>query len=99
MEYISRQFLSDYFDYFELIVVGFRNKFKPVFGRGHMTDGVITLNLILVVFYDRYYYHVVWHPAWYQIDKLGVCDFSGAKDSGKVLIIIKCYFCNYYYHY
>ena len=49
---------------------------------GYVTNDVITLNLV--------YFHVVWHPPRLQIDEI-ICirDFSGAKDSGKVLITIK----------
>ena len=40
----------------------------------------------------------VWHLPWLQIDKLfSICDFLGAKNSGKLLIIIIYYFYNNYY--
>ena len=57
--YTLHQSLPNYIDYFRIDRCP--NELKDGFGCGHVTDDVITLNLNSVIFYGKYYFHVVWH--------------------------------------
>ena len=55
---------------FQLIAACSHSKQKRIFGRGHVTNDVITLSLIWELFYGKCYYLVVLHPSGHQIDKV-----------------------------
>ena len=48
---------------FQLIAACSHSKQKRIFGRGHVTNDVITLSLIWELFYGKCYYLVVLHPS------------------------------------
>ena len=45
-------------------------------------DDVITLDLMIVIFYSKCHFHVVWHPPWLQSEKV-IWHLRFAKDSAK----------------
>ena len=75
---------------FELIDVPFCNELMRVFGQSHVTDNVIALNLIWVIFYGKCYFHVVLHPPCFHIDKViwHLRFFRYKGFCGKVLLMI-----------
>ena len=64
---------------------------NAIFVHGHVTDYVITLNLICLIFYVKCYFHVVFHASLKLIKLFGSYNFFRSKrfwEDSYCLIII-----------